>query len=287
MDIPSQIFLLLREHFFDEAGKPNIFKLRDKLNTQDDPLDEYIHNLIKNKLALKCEKASPLVSPDLVVYQNEFASKINKRVCDDVSIIVGIEVKKLSRTSSGDIARKSGLDYNTTPPCGKIRIFRRNGAPLDIHGYYLFVCQEVISTSNNEYSISALALCDGNALNMDFNLYLSAIETREKLIGLGTYSNGLNRQRPMFVFSNPLGLDQMDNNATMIHIETDLHERFPELSKVYNLNRTASDGIVNFSCYRHIKDIKTPSVILTLSDFPTPKKRKKETQSRGKMRISI
>ena len=34
-------------------------------------------------------------------------------------------------------------------------------------------------------------------LNQDFDLYLAIVGAREKQIGLGTYGDGVNRQRPM------------------------------------------------------------------------------------------
>lgn len=38
-DLPTAIFLQLRHRFFDDAGGPIPFVVRDKLNTQDDPFD--------------------------------------------------------------------------------------------------------------------------------------------------------------------------------------------------------------------------------------------------------
>jgi hypothetical protein len=48
---------------------------------------------------------------------------------DDVRRIVGIEVKKLERAKNGQIARPSGLDYNTTPPCGRLRVYDAYNRP--------------------------------------------------------------------------------------------------------------------------------------------------------------
>jgi hypothetical protein len=42
IDLPTAAFLQLRRRFFDEAGKPIPFALRDKRNTQDDPFDEFL-----------------------------------------------------------------------------------------------------------------------------------------------------------------------------------------------------------------------------------------------------
>lgn len=41
-DLPALAFIALRKRFFDDEGTPIPFDLRDKLNTQDDPLDEFL-----------------------------------------------------------------------------------------------------------------------------------------------------------------------------------------------------------------------------------------------------
>ena len=41
-DLPVEVFVRLRGRFFDGAGRPVPFPLRDKRNTQDDPFDEYL-----------------------------------------------------------------------------------------------------------------------------------------------------------------------------------------------------------------------------------------------------
>lgn len=63
-DLMVEVFMALSEHFYTTDGRPKPYYLRDKLNTQDDPLDEYIHHGltegIKNAI---CEKSSgPLIS---------------------------------------------------------------------------------------------------------------------------------------------------------------------------------------------------------------------------------
>ena len=125
-----------------------------------------------------------------------------------------MEVKKLERTQTGKIARTTGLDYNTTPPCGTVRIYAADDSPLDIRGFYLFVAQEAVA--DNQYVITALALCDGNILNEDFDLYLAGVGQRQKKIDLGTYGNGVDRQRPMFIFANPLGAQELERQATLV-----------------------------------------------------------------------
>jgi hypothetical protein len=69
-DLTAEVFLVLRDAFFDRHGVARPFPLRSKHNTQADPLDEHIATLLTAQLAgAVCQKASgPLISPDMVVY---------------------------------------------------------------------------------------------------------------------------------------------------------------------------------------------------------------------------
>jgi hypothetical protein len=49
-DLVIDAFLILRETFFDKNMQPITFNLRDKRNTQDNPLDEYICDALKTHL---------------------------------------------------------------------------------------------------------------------------------------------------------------------------------------------------------------------------------------------
>lgn len=288
-DLTLEAFTILREHFFEQNRVPRAFPLREKRNTQDNPLDEYICGVLRNHLQdSECVPApGPLINPDLVLLRPEQCNSVARAALqDDLTRIVGIEIKKLERTKSGSVARQSGLDYNTTPPCGTIRVYDANDNPLDIRGFYLFVCQE--QGAENTYKLSALALCDGNVLNEDFDLYLSAVGQREKEIGLGTYGNGANRHRPMFIFANPLGIPELDNAVTLIHPDPTLAESETGLQMAYRLIRTAKDGERVFYCYRLAADVETGYLITDLSNpFPTPLSRSTVTQSRGRFRLPI
>ena len=70
LDIPTEIFLNLRDLFFVDERTPKAYSLRDKRNTQDDPLDEFIAAYLLEHLEhLVCIKATgPLISPDMVIY---------------------------------------------------------------------------------------------------------------------------------------------------------------------------------------------------------------------------
>jgi hypothetical protein len=206
----------------------------------------------------------------------------------DLRRIMAVEVKKLERTSSGGVARASGMDYNTTPPCGKVRIYDAEGDPLDVRGFYLFVCQEPVSNRKRYYRLSAMVLCDGNLLNPDFDYYLSIVGARTKEIGLGTFVDGANRSRPMLIFANPLGVGELDRCATLIHPRQDLENESIELYGVGTIRRTAGDrSLHTFSCYR-LRDERTAEGLpFDLSDpFPTPE-RTEATQPRGRFRVDI
>jgi hypothetical protein len=290
-DLTLEAFTILREHFFDQKGTPKPFPLREKRNTQDNPLDEYICGVLRSHLQdSECMPApGPLINPDLVLLRPDRCNSVPRAALwDDLTKIVGVEVKKLERTKSGSVARRSGLDYNTTPPCGTIRVYDANDNPLDIRGFYLFVCQEQEPGTENTYKLSALALCDGNVLNEDFDLYLSAVGQRQKEIGLGTYENGANRHRPMFIFANPLGIPELDNAATLIHPDSTLAEYETGLRIAYRLIRTAKGEERIFHCYRMAADIGASHSIADLKDpFPTPLSRSVLTQSRGRFRLPI
>lgn len=64
-----EVFLALRETFFDVRGGPVPFLLRDKRNTQDDPLDEHIAQVLTRSLtSATCLRApGPLITPDMVI----------------------------------------------------------------------------------------------------------------------------------------------------------------------------------------------------------------------------
>ncbi|MBU1749750.1 MAG: hypothetical protein KKA73_18860 [Chloroflexi bacterium] len=134
-DLIVDAFLLLRQSLFDDSMHSIPIDLRPKRNTQDDPLDEYISRLLEQGLAdAVCHKApGPLINPDLVLYRPElYDRQPREKLIDNTTRIVSIEVKKLERTNTGKIARSTGLDYNTTPPCGTVRVYAANDNPLDI-----------------------------------------------------------------------------------------------------------------------------------------------------------
>jgi hypothetical protein len=186
-DLPTIAFLTLRRRLFADAGTPLPFKLRDKRNTQDDPFDEHLATrVLAAPGSVVCTRASgPLITPDMVLYRpDECRGASAEDLADDIDRIVGIEVKKLERRAQGSVARRSGLDYNTTPPCGRVRVYDAGGRAVDIRGFYLFVCMERARDDAQAFVLTALCMIDGNALNEDFDLYLSVTGARKKRIGL-------------------------------------------------------------------------------------------------------
>ena len=312
-DLSVDVFLALRERFFDDNAVPRPYSLRDKYNTQDDPLDEYVHEVLRAALpgSVKVEASGPLVTPDLVVHRpgacNQ-ASRTELRASPER--IFALEVKKLERGKSGAVARASGLDYNTTPPCGTVRIYDSGGGNLDIKGCYLFVCQEPVPGAPRTYRLTALVLCDGDLLNEDFGYYISIVGRRSKEIGLGTYGDGANRVRPMLIFSNPLGAPFLDRRSTLIHSRSDLASRYPGLHSVGVIDRSVSaetgsgspafdaliergpsgedrSGTRTFHCYRDRRDVAADTEPFHERDpFPTPR-RSRETALRGRFVIDI
>ena len=288
-------FLILRNRFFHPDGSPAPYRLRDKRNTQDDPLDEYIAKLLETEFRndIKLEKAGgPLITPDLVAYRPALCSHASKQeLRASPNSILGIEIKKLERQTSGKIARASGLDYNTTPPCGTVRIYDRDHAALDINGYYLFVCQEAVPKKRKTYQLTALALCDGNLLNEDFDYYLSVIGPRSKEIGLGSYRDGANRLRPMVIFPDPLGAGVLDHQATLVHSLDGLETEHSDLQKVGTIKRTVpgeqSPGTRTFHCYRDCRDIdQSAGLFHELDPFPASE-RSAGTVMRGRFVLQI
>lgn len=279
-------FKVLRDLFFDADGNPVLFQLREKHNTQDDPFDEYIattmDELLQNQGA-RCQRSSgPLISPDMVVLSMGM-DVTNEGINNNPEEIIGIEVKKLERGINGKIARPTGMDYNSTPPCGRVKIYTSEDKPLTIKGYYLFACLENDKSGNS--FVSAMCLCDGSILNDDYELYLQITGSREKGINIGTYGDGANRNRPMLIFSNPLGAEFLDHKMTLIS-EVDFGEKTDGIELVWRLMRKDVEDIEHtFYAYMDDRDSYHENVQDISEPFPTPRNRVSETQGRGKFRL--
>jgi len=288
-DLPTTAFLALRERFFDAAGEPVPFTLRPKAKTQDDPFDEYLATKVLADLdGIDCVKASgPLITPDMVLCrQPQCESAARAALADDLDLIVGLEVKKLERTKQGKVARASGMDYNTTPPCGRMRVYDDAEDPVDIRGFYLFVCVE--AAEEDKLVVTACSLVDGGLLNQDFDYYLSIVGPREKKIGLGTYGDGADRKRPMLIFANPLGIEPLSRGAYLVHRSPSLEEASPRLRRAFAIERSTPDGDSHrFSTYQVTEDLEEEGgEVEVLEDpFPTPRGRSGKTSQRGRFKL--
>jgi hypothetical protein len=147
-------------------------------------------------------------------------------------------------------------------------------------------CSSALAMKPEGVLATALALVDGSVLNDDFSLYLTIVGRREKEIGLGSYGDGANRNRPMLIFSNPLGVRELDFCATLVHPSPQLEESVPELRLVHRLKRTRTDkSVASFFCYRWTHDVPPDWEITELLDsFPTPI-RQARTVQRGRFKL--
>lgn len=288
-NLAVDVFLTLSMLFFDADGNPKRFSLREKRNTQDDPLDEHIADQLEKRLDdAVCKKApGPLITPDLIVFRPELCENVSPSILrNDLTRILAVEVKKIERSERGTVARSSGLDYNTTPPCGTVRVYDENDNPLDIKAFYLFVCQE--RRGKGTYEITAMTLCDGDVLNEDFDLYLKITSQREKRVGLGTYGNGVDRIRPMLIFSNPLGSHHLDKKSTII-TKKDISGEEKRLKSIYRIIRETKEGEEKtYFAYKKKDDERSYGEVREIREpFPRPAKRESRTQRRGIFRLPI
>jgi hypothetical protein len=290
-DLAAEAFLWLRETFLDESA-PRPFRLRPKRGTQDDPFDEYVINELKTRLPRDLRvvgSPGPLTSPDLVVADLHQARRRHAHGEQfGLESAVAIEVKKHDRTGPGAV-RATGMDFNTTPPCGTIRAYSEGGKELLIPGFYLFVLIEKGEADAQE--VSTVALCDGNVLNDDFDFYHSIVGPRTKQIALGSYGDGANRHRPMLVFPSPLGWAELDRRATLLHRAHDLATRYGALRSVGTVTREPLHPIEGrprvFYCYRHTDD-PVPTVPYAVTNpFPPPVGRSIATRQRGKFVLEL
>jgi len=288
-DLSAETFVVLRRALFDGPGLPLPFQLRDKRNTQDDPLDEHLQVVVDDALAsehVSVQRSSgPLISPDMALVA---VQRVRQRLAKGEPMtradVVGIEVKKLERTASGRVARATGLDFNTTPPSEVLTVLGPGDQQVEIPGSYLIVIQE---PADEQVAVTALVMCDGALLNEDVALYKSVVNVRTKLIGLGSYGDGVDRQRPMLIFTNPLSVGEFDAVPTLVSGRADLADTYDNLRLVGMLGRTRPDGSkARFHCYRVAED-EARAASLDLTDpFPVPA-RTEETHARGRFRLDL
>ncbi|UWZ85266.1 hypothetical protein [Occallatibacter riparius] len=308
-DLTALTFRALRDTFFDKNGKAVSYALADKKYVQGDPFDEFVREEVRKRVP-KCVEVSksvdkngklkPLTSPDLLVFAPSLCDGVSRAsLCNDLSRIVGLEVKKFevedheTKKRIRKPPRGSGMDFNSTPPCGTITVYDLTEHPFQVRGFYLFVTQSQIG--ENQYKIINLLLCDGNLLNEDFEFYSSIVGTRSKKIGLGTYGDGLDRVRPMLVFPNPLRVAELITKPTLVTTASGLEAG--GLSFVGRLHRTvvrapaaeASSTQVNsriFNCYRTKEDTGSEPPF-TLADPFNRAKSSEKTAPRGRFKVNV
>lgn len=106
-----------------------------------------------------------------------------------------------------------------------------------------------------------------------------------------TYADGANRNRPMIIFSNPLGISFLDHHSTLIHSRDDLEATHPGLRSIGVIERTVpgepNPGIRSFHCYRDRRDVPANAEVFRIRDpFPTPRRTEK-TVARGRFIVDI
>lgn len=204
----------MRHRLADPSGAPLPFTLRPKASTQDDPFDVYLCELLGEAFPGRVQGApGPLISPDMVVVAADVEPSAATTL--DTTRACGLEIKRFEKLSS----RSTGMDFNTTPPCGTIRVYNSSFQKIEIPGFYAFAVVEIIGRKS---AVTTLALVDGGAINSDKALYDLAVSPRTKEIDLGSYGDGMNRQRPMYVFPNPLSWDWLAGRMALIHRRGDI-----------------------------------------------------------------
>jgi len=267
-DLLPHVFYRICKHFFSEDGKKLKFSLIPKSTVVSDPFVEYLGENVLNDIKGKSGKeikhiiAPPHLSPDLALYKEK---KTKGKV--QPHGLFGIEVKT-SKSKSGDI------NFNSTPPCGKV-VVDVNGEEKIIPCYYLFVQLTPVNDGENIFEIGTMMLIDGDFINSDFELYLQATGVREKRIDLGSYGDGMDRQRPMFVFPNPLGIAGIrTERSTLIS-----KKRFNSIDCNDEIGLVATlirDG-QQFYAYNAVRKLSGPFVNVTRSTA---------TKSRNKLKVT-
>lgn len=286
-DLAGAVFAALAAEFFTSDGEAIAFSLRDKRQTQDDPFDEHIGKILERRLPDEIRvllSGKPLVSPDLVIARPEESLLLLHGGGDlDSRRIIGIEVKKLNWLASG-ARRGTGMDYNSTPPCSTIKVVAENGRSIRIPAFYLYVILQPVTSGQ---IVNSLALVTGAAINEDTELYDAITGIRQKVIGLGSYGDGFDRQRPMLVFANPLGWLWLRGHATLVH-QSQCLESEQDVKMRRRIYRTTSEGKSReFFCYRMAGENPLGPEGDIDEPFPPARNRKTDTTPRGRFKISF
>jgi hypothetical protein len=254
--ILASVFLSLCKHFFSEDGTKNRFTLPERTGNVDDPFVEYLAKNVFVDIDFHHIMAPPLVSPDMAFFRSR-------------EEIFGLEIKTVKNITSG-------INFNSTPPCGRILIEIDN-IESEVPCYYLFV---QLDEHGGEQEIGHMMMVDGNFINKDFDLYLAAVGEREKRIDLGTYKDGMDRQRPMFVFPNPLSIKGLRAERSTLISSINFGEQkrnyYEQVSLVAKIRREIEEP--TFYAYQAVRQLVNP--------IETPD-RKTATKIRNKLKVSM
>jgi hypothetical protein len=247
-NLVPEIFFKICKHFFLEDGTKKQFKLPPRCDITSDPFVEYLDKKALGKT--KKIVASPSVSPDLA-----FLSK-------DMSDIFGLEVKTTKSTTSN-------INFNSTPPCGKI-VVDIDKKETTVPCFYLIVqlVEIEIEGEENMVEIGTMTMIHGDFINSDFELYKQAVGVRTKKIDLGSNGDGMDRQRPMFVFPNPLNIPGIRGERSTLISKEEYGDK--HIGKVAELNRVSGE---KFYAYQTGRQLTGP--FTTVNRSPETRKRSK------------
>ena len=289
-DLAVEAFKVLRAKFLNASREPIAYVRPLKGGTQGDPLDTLISSMLAASIPdAACVKSGNNTSPDIALFRADLCNGVAAVSLEDAcERIIAIEVKKLKRDASGAISRDTGSDFNSTPPCGKVRVYDRRKRPFDVRGFHLFIDEAEDETDGAiTYRIGTILLCDGNVLNDDFEYYKSFLTPLSKAEKQGSYGDGAVRQRRMAIFPNPLSCASFTGRAVLIHRSPDLTTANPDLVKTHILRRTRpGGGLVEFSCYQFKLDVVSPVTVEILTD-PFSRAKKPRDGTRGKFKLEL
>ena len=232
------VFYNLCSFFFFEDGTKKQFELKQRDSISSDPFVDFLIEDVFQTDEYKCQTSSPYSSPDLCFF---------RLIDNKIDNLFGLEVKT-SKSISGD------LNFNSTPPCGSI-IIDLNGKEETIPAYYLFV--QLLEIEKNKFEILSMMIVDGDFINSDFNLYLEAVNERIKETDLGSYGDGLNKNRPMYMFPNPLGLQGIHFERTTLLSKN--YYKSEDFNNCLGLVATINKNGNNFFAYQAVRKLSTSS----------------------------
>ncbi len=132
-------------------------------------------------------------------------------------------------------------------------------------------------------------MCAGSVLDASDHEYLQATGERTKRIGLGSYGDGMDRVRPMYVYPNPLSAPGFSTEATLIAERHDLTNEYAQLTRLGRIDRTLArvEETLVFSYYGLASAERMPSSSDLVDPFQRVEKRVETTSTRGRFRLDL